>query len=113
MDTYNRVLQEASLVLAPDLYISELTGSLWKYYNARKLSEDQCLAYIHDGLSFIDKFRGSREIWQEAFREGINNRHSINGMIYMVTARRNNGILVTNDGALAEICKNLKVQCCY
>jgi predicted nucleic acid-binding protein len=113
MDKYNSILQEAALVLAPDLYISELSNTFWKYGMAKKLTEEVCLSYIHDGLSYIDHFVDSKELWQEAFREGINNHHSVYDMFYMVSARRNNGILITNDGPLVSICQKLKIQYCY
>jgi predicted nucleic acid-binding protein len=61
----------------------------------------------------VDKFIDSREIWREAFSEGINNRHSIYDMFYMVMARRSGGILITNDSDLAAICKKNHVQVCY
>jgi predicted nucleic acid-binding protein len=113
MDKYNSILQEAELVLAPDLYISELTNTFWKYRIVKKLDEEVCLAYIHDGLSYIDHFIDSKELWQEAFHEGVNNNHSIYDMFYVVATRRNNGILITNDGPLAKICEKLQIQYCY
>ena len=60
----------------------------------------------------MDTFVNSTEIWQEAFIEGINNNHSIYDMFYLVTARRNNGILITNDSVLAEIARKNHVQVC-
>ncbi|MDR1868518.1 MAG: type II toxin-antitoxin system VapC family toxin [Treponema sp.] len=110
---FSKVLQDAALVTAPDLYIAELTNTLWKYHVAKKLSKDECLQYIQDGISFVDEFIDSREIWREAFSEGINNSHSIYDLLYMVTARRNTGVLITNDSTLASICKKNHVQVCY
>jgi predicted nucleic acid-binding protein len=65
-----------------------------------------------NGINYVDKFIGSRELWQEAFSEGINNNHSIYDMLYMVAARRNDGILITNDSVLAAICRNNNRQLC-
>ncbi|MDR1470706.1 MAG: hypothetical protein LBT00_15610 [Spirochaetaceae bacterium] len=31
-DKLSKVLKEATLVIAPDLYIAELTNTLWKYH---------------------------------------------------------------------------------
>jgi predicted nucleic acid-binding protein len=109
-DKFSKVLQEAALVIAPDLYISELTNTFWKYHRANILTKDQCVQYIKDGISYVDKFIDSKELWQEAFSEGINNNHSIYDMIYMVAARRNDGILITNDSVLATICKNNNIR---
>ncbi|MDR1287496.1 MAG: type II toxin-antitoxin system VapC family toxin [Treponema sp.] len=109
-DAFGNIVQEAALVIAPDLYISELTNTLWKYYRAAILTKDECVQYIKDGISYVDKFINGKDMWQEAFSEGINNNHSIYDMFYMVTARRNDGVLITNDSVLAEICRNNNIQ---
>jgi predicted nucleic acid-binding protein len=100
-------------VVAPDIYVCELTNTIWKYYTAKILTEDDCIQYIQDGISYVDTFIDSREIWREAFSEGIHNGHSIYDMLYMVVARRNGGILITNDSVLAAICKKNRVQICH
>jgi predicted nucleic acid-binding protein len=110
---YRLILDQSSYIMVPDLYVSELTNTLWKYYRAKNLSKDECIQYIQDGISYIDKFIDCKEIWQEAFSEGVKNNHSIYDMFYLVTARRNNGILITNDGVLAGICKKSHVQVSY
>ena len=110
---FSEVLEEATLILAPDLYISELSNTFWKYYAAKKLTKDECLKYIQKGIDLVDKFTGSIEIWEEAFSEAAKNGHSVYDMFYMVVARRNSAILITNDLVLAGICKKNQVQICY
>jgi predicted nucleic acid-binding protein len=112
-DKFSKILQEAELIITPDIYISELTNTLWKYHRANILTKDGCVQYIQDGINFVDQFINSRELWQEAFSEGINNDHSIYDMLYMVVTRRTGGILITNDSVLATICKNNNIQICY
>ena len=112
-EKFNSVLQNAALVITPDLYISELTNTLWKYYTAKIRTKNECIELIQDGINYINNFISAKEIWEEAFAEGINNKHSIYDMMYMVAARRNNGILITNDSDLAVICKKNRVQFCY
>jgi predicted nucleic acid-binding protein len=111
-DKFSKALQEAALVIVPDLYVSELTNTLWKYYRAKILNKDECVQYIKNGINYVDKFIDSRELWQEAFSEGINNNHSIYDMLYMVVARRNGGVIITNDSVLAAICRNNNIQLC-
>ena len=110
---FRQVLQEATLRVTPDLYISELANAFWKYHSAKILTKDECIRYIKQGLGLINIFVNANEIWEEAFSEGINNKHSIYDMLYMITARRNSGILITNDSVLAAICKKNHVQVCY
>ena len=110
---FYQILQEAEFVITPDLYVSELTNAFWKYQTAKIRTKDDCIELIQDGVDFIDRFVDSKEIWKEAFSEAINNKHSIYDMLYMVTTRRNNGILITNDSALAAVCKKNHVQICF
>jgi predicted nucleic acid-binding protein len=107
---YKCPLAEADLVVAPDLYVPELTNTLWKYYRAKILTKEQCEQYIQDGIGYIDNFIDSKEIWKEAFTEGINNDHSVYDMLYLITARRNNAVLLTNDSALGKICKKENIE---
>jgi predicted nucleic acid-binding protein len=109
---FDKILQNAALVITPDLYVSELTNAFWKYQTAKIQTKDECKEFIQDGIDYIDRFIDSNEIWEEAFSEGINNNHSIYDMLYMVTARRNSGLLITNDSVLAKICKKNHVQIC-
>jgi predicted nucleic acid-binding protein len=110
---FSKVLQEASLVIAPDVYIAELTNTFWKYRRANILTKDECIQYIKDGINYVDKFIDGKELWQEALSEGIHHNHSIYDMFYMIAARRNDGILITNDSVLAAICKENNIQLCY
>ena len=111
-DKFRKILEESTYIFAPDLYIPELTNTLWKYSSAKILTKNECIQYIQDGINFVDKFINSSEIWQEAFTEGVNNGYPIYDMLYLITARRNSGILITNDQVLAGICKKNHVQVC-
>jgi predicted nucleic acid-binding protein len=110
---FKEIIKRASTRLAPDLFISELTNTFWKYYTAKLITFEDCNQYIEDGINLIDTFMDSRDYWKEAFGEGAKNGHSIYDMYYAIIARRNNGILVTNDTDLAKICKKLKIEYAY
>jgi predicted nucleic acid-binding protein len=110
---FGELLKTAAIRFSSDLYIPELSNTLWKYCTAKLLTKDQCLQYIDEGIKLVDHFVDSRKLWQEAFYEGLNHNHSIYDMFYAVTARREGGTLITNDGPLAAICKKLKIQYCY
>jgi predicted nucleic acid-binding protein len=112
-ETFDGLLQDADLVVAPDIYVPELTNTLWKYYSAKKLTKEVCEQHIRNGIGYIDVFVDCGDLWQESFVEGIRNKHSVYDMFYMVAARRNNGILITNDSALAAICKNNQIETAY
>jgi predicted nucleic acid-binding protein len=112
-DKFYKTLQNAVLVITPDLYVSELANTLWKYHKAKTLSKEQCSLYMQQGLRMINSFVNANEIWEEAFSEGINNNHSVYDMFYMVAARRHSGTLITKDSTLAAICKKNHVDVCF
>ena len=110
---FNTHYKHASWVIAPDLYVSEISNVLWKYYKTRAITHTDCIQYVEDGLNMIDDFFNARELWKEALGAGIKNNHSIYDMYYSVLARRNDATLITNDGRLAAICKDLQISVCY
>lgn len=111
-DLFNTVYKKGTWIIAPNLFIAEITNVLWKYYKAKILSHDDCIQFVQDGIDMIDDFINTRELWKESLAEGIKNNHSIYDMYYAVLARRNDAVLITNDGKLSEICKKLNIDVC-
>jgi len=109
-ELFNTTYEKASWVIAPDLYIAELSNVLWKYYKAGLISHIECIQYVEDGIELIDDYFPSKELWKEALGEGIKNTHSIYDMYYAVLARRNDAILITNDNKLSLICNKLNID---
>jgi len=103
----------AKWVIAPDLFVSEISNVLWKYYRAKVLTHEECIQYVDDGIKMIDDFIAGRELWKEALGESIKNNHSVYDMYYAVLTRRNDAKLITNDGALAGICRKLNIDVVY
>ncbi|MBI5142388.1 MAG: type II toxin-antitoxin system VapC family toxin [Nitrospirae bacterium] len=60
----------------------------------------------------IDDFIPAQDLWKEALGEGIKNNHPIYDMYYSVLARRNDAILITNDGKLSEVAEIMGVVLC-
>jgi len=98
-------LESADVVVAPDLYVSELANTLWKFHRAKILTESECTDYIESGLNLIDAFVDSKQLWHDAFRFGIKHNHSIYDMLYLALTHMNEVILITDDGDLAKISK--------
>lgn len=107
---YQLNIGNSTWILAPDIYVSELTNTLWKYFQSGLLSHENCVQYIEDGLELVDDLIPSQDIWKESLSEGIRNQHSIYDMFYLVTARRNDARLLTNDSKLAEIALKQKIE---
>ena len=109
-ELFNTTYEKASRVIAPDLYIAELSNVLWKYYKSGLISHIECIQYVEDGIELIDDYFPSKELWKEALGEGIKNTHSIYDMYYAVLARRNDATLITNDNKLSMVCNKLNIE---
>ena len=110
---FSKVLHEVSSLSVPDLYVPELTKTLWKFHKANILTDEECISLIQKGIKLVDKFIDCKDIWQEAFSAGLITKHSVYDMFYMVTARRSGGVLITNDSVLAAVCKKNNVEVCF
>jgi len=111
-DLFNSIYKKGTWIIAPDLFVAEITNVLWKYYKAKVITHEDCIQYVQDGLDMVDDFIDARELWKESLAEGIKNNHSIYDMYYSILARRNDAILITNDGPLADMCKKLNIEVC-
>ncbi len=93
-------LKNASVILAPDIYISEVTNVFWKYSRFAQFTDEICLKGIDFCIDLIDDFIDSRDLWREAYFEGVRNKSSPYDMFYLVTARRNYGLIISMDKKL-------------
>ena len=110
LELFNAAYEKASWVIAPYLYIAELSNVLWKYFKSGLISHIECIHYTEDGIELIDDYFPSIELWKEALGEGIKNTYSIYDMYYAVLARRNAAMLITNDSKLSLLCKKLNIE---
>ncbi len=110
---YQKVYDSSEWIIAPDLYVSELSNAFWKLHKAGILDDENCLALISSGIDLIYDFIEAADIWKEGFREGVNNRHPVYDMLYAVLARRHDATLLTNDRLLAGICHKLQIKCVF
>jgi predicted nucleic acid-binding protein len=109
-ELFDAEYRAAGWVIAPDLYVSELSNALWKYYKANALSHEECVQHVEDGIALIDDLFEAKELWKEALSESIKNNHSVYDMYYLILARRNDATVVTNDRRLADLCRSAKIE---
>jgi len=103
-------LLESEAVIAPDIYLSEVANAAWKYFNHANYTHEQTLELALDSTNLIDQFVPVKELWIEALRESICFNHPVYDSLYAVCARRNDGILLTQDKRLQILCEKLHVK---
>ncbi|MBI9055952.1 MAG: type II toxin-antitoxin system VapC family toxin [Bacteroidales bacterium] len=109
-EKYRSKIAEADAVIAPELYISEITNVAWKYNKLAGFSHEESYELAQDGINIIDQFINSNDLWKEALREAMNNNHPVYDCLYIICARRNDGILLTKDKKLKQLCKKLQIE---
>ena len=102
---------EAEVVIAPDIYLSEVANTAWKHFNHANYTHEQTLELALDCTNLIDQFIPVKELWVEALRESICFNHPVYDSLYAVCARRNDGILLSLDKRLKTLCENLHIKC--
>jgi len=109
-EIYKSEIEKADTVVAPEIYLSEITNVAWKYYKIAGFTHEEALSLAEDGINLIDQFIPVKELWKESLREAVNNNHPVYDCLYIVCARRNDGILLSQDKKLKNICAELKIQ---
>jgi predicted nucleic acid-binding protein len=102
-EIFRKELFDASLVLAPDTYTSEITNVFWKYHIHAAFPEKACLEGIDFCIGMVETYVPSLGLWREAFFEASKEKHPVYDMLYLVAARRHHAHLLTKDKKLGEI----------
>ena len=95
-------LEQATLVLVPQLYFSETANALWKYVSHNQLSAEQAIERYQDICALPDQAISDQTLALEALSLASANNHPVYDMIYAVLARRNACGILSKDSRLAK-----------
>ena len=104
-------VMNAERVLAPDLYVAEVTNIMWKHGRKEKDKADAYAERNKVCIDFIDEYVSSLELWEEALRLAQEHDHSVYDMLYAALARRHDALLATMDAELRRTCLKISVRC--
>ena len=107
---FRSALYDADLVIAPDIYPSEITNVFWKYARFGEIESLKCENGIDYCLDLVDDYIGTRNICREVFLEAMNTNHPAYDILYLVVARRHNALLITKDKKLLSTARQLKIK---
>jgi predicted nucleic acid-binding protein len=100
---FKDALQRADVILAPDTFVSEIANAFWKYRKFANFPDVSCLKGIEFCISLIDDLVDAKQLWREAYFESSKSQSPTYDIFYLVTARRNSGVLISMDKKLNEI----------
>lgn len=98
-------IKKADWVIAPDIYISEVTNVFWKYYQFHELPMDICQQALDYSVDLIDDFISSGDLFKESFSQACLMKHPVYDILFLVLARRHNASLLTLDKDLRKLAK--------
>jgi predicted nucleic acid-binding protein len=105
----DRVINEAEIVIAPDLFIAEVANGLWKHVVLRGLSVETAVAFLRTASNLINEYRRVATLAEEALREATMHRHPVYDLYYAVLARREGAAILTFDNRLKQLCTKMGV----
>ena len=97
---FERMLEEADQVLAPDLIIPEVVNTIWKYHQFENLNLNTCDQAIEFAMGLLDVLVPCQELHREAFLLARSARQPAYDMFYLALARREDAGFLTTDRAL-------------
>ena len=96
------ILEQADVVLAPELFVPEVVNTIWKYHQFERLSLDACDRAIEAALALVDTFASSKETYAEAFLLARMAKRPAYDMFYLALARREDAVFLTLDKSLRK-----------
>jgi predicted nucleic acid-binding protein len=96
------IVEEANVVLAPDLFVPEVVNAMWKYHRFEQWGLAVCDRTLESALSLVDVLVPSKELYGEAFLLARTARRPAYDMFYVALARREDATFLTTDVQLRK-----------
>lgn len=101
----------ARQVVAPELFVCEVSNVFWKYHRHGGVDLERCEAGLHHALQLPDELVPASAMVEEVFRAAAQLGHPTYDLFYLILARRRAYTLATLDRRMAAACATLGVQC--
>lgn len=107
---WSKPLSEADLVIAPELFVAEVSNTFWKYCHNGELHRSRCESLLISALGLVDEYRPMPELAAEVFDLCVTTSKAAYDFYYLVLARRNSAMLLTADRTLHQLAEKLRVK---
>jgi predicted nucleic acid-binding protein len=94
---------EAEFVAAPDLFVSEVSNTMWKYVEGGFIEHAQAHELLDDIVGLVDEFVPAHELHHDALSLSVGAKHPVYDAFYVILARRLEASLATTDRRLAAL----------
>ena len=107
----HETLAEAASVLAPDIFVAEVTNAFWKYHRFSALPKTTCEDGIKNALELVDQIIPAASLVLEVFSASCLTQHPAYDLFYLILARRYSASILSLDGKIIECAHRLGVSC--
>ena len=107
---FSETITKADWVIAPDIFISEVTNVFWKYHQFEDLPLDITEELLNKTIRLIDDVIDAGDLYQEAFSFSCQTSHPVYDSMYLICARRHNAILVSVDNKLNKLAQKYSIK---
>jgi predicted nucleic acid-binding protein len=104
------VLQENDWVIAPSLYIYEVTNTMWKYHRLLKLELKDLQEKLQQAIVLIDEIIPAGDLYPETLRLSCQIDHTAYAAAYLAAAQKRKAAIVTLDQRLVSAAQRLGIQ---
>jgi len=104
------VIMNAGKVIAPDLYIAEITNYIWKHSRKAKAQSGEFAKIVEDCIDYIHEYTDSADLWKDALFLAQEYDHPVYDMLYAALARRHDAVLLTMDKGLRRVCEKASIK---
>jgi predicted nucleic acid-binding protein len=103
-------LEDVAVVIAPDLFCSEVANALLKYVRAGDLTLDLAMTRFEQCMGLADSLIPERTLAPEALVAAARYQHSVYDMMYAVLARRSGATVITMDRRFARRLREMEIE---
>ena len=94
---------DASLVLAPELMLTEVANALWKLARSDQLKGLDPQRLLADARDLVDRVEPDRHLQVEALALACHLNHPVYDCLYLALARREAATLISSDRRLVVL----------
>ena len=104
-------LENEEEVIAPDLFLYELSSAVRKHYKIGQVDFDTATNMYHEGAELVENLVEAKELGTSTLVRSLILDHSPYDVAYLVLAKRTGAALMTLDRKLAALCAKEGVEC--
>ncbi len=101
-ERFRHAIQEAEVVLAPEVMVAEVTNAIWKYHRFEGLESATCFRALEAAIALPTAFVLNRELASDALSLSMQAKTPAYDMFYLALARREKALLLTMDAGLRK-----------